>query len=131
MLESDLFTWWVISISWSIVFLVLVSIYLYRNSKNRREKSNQETRNIVSKFVKDFVFVWVLISLLAFYVVSVNIGSSAIFAGGNIVVEIILIIYLIKTRKDSEQIQRQDRNRHSRFCRDGSGSSPPRTRADH
>lgn len=54
--------------------------------------------------VKDFVFVWVLVSLLIFYIISVQIGSAAIFAAGNIFVEVLLIIYLVKNKtKESEQ----------------------------
>jgi hypothetical protein len=52
--------------------------------------------------VKNFMFVWVLLSLLVFYIVSIQIGSAAIFAAGNIVMEVILVIYLIRNRTKSE-----------------------------
>jgi len=88
----DLFSWWVTSISWSTVFLIIISIYLYR-------KSNKISISNIDTWVKDFMFIWVLISLLIFYIISVNIGSSVIFAAGNIIVEIVLIIYVVKSKK--------------------------------
>jgi len=99
--DLDLFTWWALSISGGSIFLTLVSIYLYRNSKTKRNENNRESGTI--RLAKDFIFVWVLLGLLVFYIVSVNIGSSIIFAVGNIVVETILIIYLMKERKKPEQ----------------------------
>ena len=57
--------------------------------------------------VKDFVFVWVLLGLLIFYIVSIQIGSVLIFAAGNILVEVLLIAYLLRNRtKKSEETQR-------------------------
>jgi len=102
MLNLDLFVWWIISISWSIVFLITVSIYLYRNSTTRRKESNQTAANRI-RLGKDFVFVWVLLGLLVFYIISVNIGSGELFAAGNIVVEIILIAYLMKSRGEKSE----------------------------
>ncbi len=87
----DLFGWWVGSISWSIIFLIIISIYLYN-------KANNLSTTHISRLAKDFVFVWVLLSLLIFYIISVNIGSPALFAAGNIAVELILIIYAVKNR---------------------------------
>jgi Flp pilus assembly protein TadB len=102
MLNLDPFIWWIITISWSIAFLIMVSIYLYADSRTRRKESSQTTAG-TAKLGKNFVFVWVLLGLLVFYIVSVNIGSSVIFAAGNIVVEAILIVYLVKNRrKESE-----------------------------
>jgi cobalamin synthase len=97
MLNLDLFVWWIISISWSIAFLIAVSVYLYGNSRTRRRESNRTAANRI-KLGKDFVFVWVLLGLLVFYILSVNIGSAVLFASGNIVVEVILIAYLMKNR---------------------------------
>jgi magnesium-transporting ATPase (P-type) len=37
-LTIDLFTWWVISISWSIAFLIGAGFYLYTSSKARRKE---------------------------------------------------------------------------------------------
>jgi cobalamin synthase len=95
MLYPELFIWWVISISWSIVFLIVVSVYLYTKG---RPKETSATKMNVTRLIKDFVFVWVLIGLLVFYIVSVNGGSSIFFAAGNIVVEVILIIYVARYR---------------------------------
>jgi hypothetical protein len=47
----------------------------------------------------DFIFVWVLLGLLIFYIVSINIGSATVFAAGNIFVEALLVAYLLKNRK--------------------------------
>jgi cobalamin synthase len=102
MLNLDPFIWWIITISWSIAFLILVSIYLYVNSRARRKESSRTRANKL-RLGKNFVFVWVLLGLLVFYIISVNIGSAVIFAMGNIIVEAILIVYLIKNRhKKSE-----------------------------
>jgi Flp pilus assembly protein TadB len=98
-LWHELFTWWAISISGGSIFLTLVSIYLYRNSKTKRSENNQKRASTV-RVAKDFIFVWVLLGLLVFYIVSINIGSAVIFAAGNIVVEIVLIVYLLKNKKE-------------------------------
>jgi len=97
MIEFDLFTWWAISISGGSVFLTLVSIYLYANSRKKRKKDERMIPYIAS-LARDFVFVWVLLSLLIFYIVSIRIGRADIFALGNIVIEALLIIYLIKNK---------------------------------
>ncbi|MEM3449467.1 MAG: hypothetical protein QXP38_11450 [Nitrososphaerota archaeon] len=102
LLNLDPFIWWIITISWSIAFLILVSIYLYRKSRAKRKESIRTTANRL-RLGKDFVFVWVLLGLLVFYIVSVNIGSAFLFAVGNIIVEIILIVYLMKSRHEESQ----------------------------
>lgn len=91
---QDLFTWWILSISWSIAFLTAVSIYIYIKSPGCK-KSNQ-TKTSTFDLAKDFIFVWILLGLLIFYILSVSIGSAFIFAVGNIAVETILILYLTK-----------------------------------
>jgi hypothetical protein len=101
----DLFTWWAITISGGSIFLALVSIYIYAGTKARRKESGQTTVSVVNK-AKDFVFVWVLLGLLVFYIVSIQIGSIFIFAAGNILVEVLLIVYLLMNRtKKSEETQ--------------------------
>ena len=97
MLYSDLFTWWVICISWSAVFLTAVSVYLYVNSRKKERDVGRAMSNPV-RLMKDFVFVWVLLGLLSLYIVSIDRGSSILFAAGNIVVEVILIAYARKNR---------------------------------
>lgn len=102
MLSFDLFAWWAATISGGIVFLVVVSIYLYANSKTiRKEKGIATVRK--PNVGKDFIFVWVLIGLLVFYIISVNIGSSLVFAAGNIMVEVLLIAYLVRNRQEKPQ----------------------------
>ncbi len=99
--DLDLFGWWAVSISGGSIFLTLVSIYLYAGSRKKCNKGEQEAVSI-GTIVKNFMFVWVLLSLLVFYIVSIQIGSAAIFAAGNIVVEVILVIYLVRNRTKSE-----------------------------
>ena len=90
----ELFNWWVTTISWSIVFLVCVSAYLYvRSGTKLRTSSNGKT-----KLLRNFIFVWILLSLLLLYIISINRGSAILFAIGNIVVEAMLIIYLLKNK---------------------------------
>jgi len=98
MAEIDLFLWWAASISGGSVFLTLVSIYLYVSSRAKR-KDEKSIKKKPSRILTDFVFVWVLLGLLVFYIVSINIGSAAIFAVGNIIVEILLLVYLIKNKQ--------------------------------
>lgn len=102
MSDIDLFAWWAITISAGSMFHTLVSIYLYANTRARREKSERATKNAVS-LMKNFVFVWVLLGLLIFYIVSIQIGSDMVFAAGNIFVEAILIVYLIKNKKTGSE----------------------------
>ena len=35
----DLFTWWAISISWNIVFLIAAGLYLYTSSRTKRKEN--------------------------------------------------------------------------------------------
>jgi len=98
MAEIDLFLWWAASISGGSVFLTLVSIYLYVSSRAKRKDESSLIRK-PSRILTDFVFVWVLLGLLVFYIVSINVGSAAIFAVGNIIVEILLLVYLIKNKQ--------------------------------
>jgi len=102
MSDPDLFTWWAISISGGSIFLTLVSIYLYTNRETKR-KDSRPTSARVSGFLRDFTFVWVLLWLLGFYMFSIKIGSASIFAAGNILVEVLLIIYLVKNRKSKQK----------------------------
>ena len=95
-MEFDLFTWWMISISFSIVFLTIVSIYLYAN--RACERTQEKTKTTAKGVLTNFIFVWVLIGLLLFYIVAVKLGSAPIFAAGNIVVELVLIAYLLKNK---------------------------------
>lgn len=101
MSDIDLFTWWALSISFSSIFLTLVSIYLYTGSKSKRKVGVQKKAGSF-RLVRDFVFVWALLGLLIFYIFSIQLGggvlSEAVFALGNIVVEALLVLYLIRNR---------------------------------
>ena len=105
-MDIDLFTWWALSISFSSIFLTVVSIYLFVDTKSRRKEG---IRRKVSVFgiVGNFVFVWVLLGLLVFYIFSINLGagavSEAVFTGGNIVVEALLVLYLLKNREKKSE----------------------------
>jgi Ca2+/Na+ antiporter len=50
-LTIDLFTWWTISISWNIVFLIVAGLYLYTSSKAKRNKAEvrEETKPRVNR----------------------------------------------------------------------------------
>lgn len=100
--DPILFAWWASSISAGSLFLAIVGIYLYATTRSRRRKSNQTTKNAGGLF-KDFIFVWVLLGILVFYIFTINIGSSLIFAAGNILVEALLIVYLLKNRKEESE----------------------------
>jgi len=90
----NLFTWWIISISWSIAFMIATGIYLYVSSRAERKEDTQK-RSLV-KVVKDFTFSWILVGLLIFYIITIYLSSATLFAVGNIVVEVILIVYVVK-----------------------------------
>jgi hypothetical protein len=96
---SGLFGWWISSITFNIVFVILASIYLYRR---RNRDTSAQTRRGIMQWVKDFTFVWILLSLLVLYVVSIGEGSYLLFATGNIVVEVVLIVYVLRSGKSSQ-----------------------------
>lgn len=93
-----LFWWWAITISAGSIFLALVGVYLYLTSrKGRREITLRLPKRLV-RSTRHFIFVWVLLGLLVFYIISIDIGSDWIFAAGNIFVEAMLLIYLFRNR---------------------------------
>lgn len=93
---SSLFGWWISSISFNILFVIFASVYLYRR---RNRQSRVETGSRIVRRIRDFVFVWILLALLVLYVVSIGEGSYLLFALGNIVVEIVLVVYVVKGGK--------------------------------
>lgn len=95
--ELDLFPWWAIIITGGSIFLAIVSIYLYAGSRKKMEIGGRRVKKRVS-LLKSFVFVWVLLGLLVFYIISIRIGSAIVFAVGNIFVEILLVVYLLKNK---------------------------------
>lgn len=110
MTEDDLFAWWAISISFSIIFITLISAYLYMSSKSKRKEGIRKKTGTL-RIGKDFAFVLVLACLLIFYIFSIQLArtsgagtlSEAVFAAGNVAVEVILVIYLLKNRKDESK----------------------------
>jgi len=94
---SSLFDWWVVSISFSVLFMTIVAAYLYVSSRARRRQISRATGER-SRLAGNFAFVWILLILLVLYVVSINMGSYLLFAVGNIVVELILIAYVARNR---------------------------------
>jgi hypothetical protein len=91
----DLFQWWAATITAGSIFLALVGVYLYVDSRKRRRNVHQKRGTNLKRVLTDFVFVWVLLGLLVFYIVSIDIGSDMIFAVGNVLVEALLLLYLI------------------------------------
>lgn len=96
-----MFGWWIWSITFNIAFVIAASTYLYI----RRKRPEKEVLTGIGRLVrvlKDFVFVWVLVALLIFYVYAVGVGSAFLFAVGNVVVEVLLVVYALKVGKSSE-----------------------------
>jgi Flp pilus assembly protein TadB len=98
MVNIDPFTWWAMCISGGIIFLILVSIYLYASSRTK-QRAGSATETGEHGGAGSFVFVFILVGLLIFYIVAVDIGSAPLFAAGNIVVEVMLIAYLVRNRQ--------------------------------
>lgn len=107
MTNPDIFGYWELSISFSIIFITLVSIYLYVSSEPKRTATVHKATNAL-QMGKNFVFVLVLISLLLFYIFSIQLARESssgilpevVFAAGNIAAEAFLIIYLLMNRKE-------------------------------
>jgi len=98
MIKFNLFTWWVIAITFSIIFIILISIFLFFDSRKKRREGVQK-RTGAFQILIEFVFVWILITLLILYIVSINLVSATLFAIGNIIVEVFLSIYLFSNRE--------------------------------
>jgi hypothetical protein len=102
----DLFAWWALSISFSSLFLALVSIYLYLGNRSKRDEQVRKATGTAraAKLIRNFAFVWVLLGLLVFYIFSVQLGAGAfsevVFALGNIIVEALLVFYLRRTSRE-------------------------------
>ena len=63
------------------------------------------TEGRAKRWVKDFFFVWVLLALLVLYIVSISEGSQgySLFAGGNLAVEIVLTVYVMREGRPSKE----------------------------
>ena len=92
---AGLFGWWMASITFNILFVLAASIYLYRRKKERG-LGMLTGRGRIAQVVRDFAFVWILLGLLVFYIYSIGEGSALIFGAGNIVVEILLLLYVVR-----------------------------------
>jgi hypothetical protein len=93
----NLIAFWGVSITWSALFLTAVSVYLYMDSRKNRTQGGQTIAGHF-RFVRDFVFVWVLLGLLGLYIVSIDRRSSILFGAGNVIVEALLVVYAAKSR---------------------------------
>jgi hypothetical protein len=101
MVYENLFGWWIASITFNIMFVIAASVYLYR----RRQVEGPRAPTVggrVWRLVKDFAFVWILLGLGLFYIYSIGEGSGLIFAAGNVVVEVLLMIYVIRSGDSAE-----------------------------
>lgn len=96
MAALDLFDYYIITISWSIVFILIVSLFLY--SRRKRPAAGEQVRTGVRTTLANFTFVWVLTALLLFYIITVDMRSYVLFAVGNVVVELFLVYYIMKNR---------------------------------
>jgi hypothetical protein len=96
MLYADLFWWWIATITWSIAFPIAVSLYLY----SRRPGKQPARPGRKFGLLRDFTFVWFLVGLLVFYILTVSQGSALLFAVGNIVVEALLLLYVFRSGKE-------------------------------
>jgi phosphatidylglycerophosphate synthase len=95
MYYPGLFEWWIASITFNILFVIAASVYLYARRQQRGSEGLTGRAKVV-RVVKDFAFVWIMLGLLLFYIYSVGIGSALIFGVGNIVVEILLVLYTLR-----------------------------------
>jgi hypothetical protein len=91
----------------------MAGFYLYASSSKAKHKEDTRVRNelkakTVSIFT-NFVFVWILLGLLAFYIFSVHLGTGRfpelVFAFGNILVEALLVVYLFRNRDKTTRSQ--------------------------
>ena len=101
---AELFGWWISSITFNILFVISAAVYLYIRRKARGKEAFTWIGRVV-RIIKEFVFVWILLGLLMFYVYSVGGGSYALFAAGNIAVEVFLCVYVLKASKHSQTQQ--------------------------
>ena len=102
MFYAHLFSWWIVSITFNILFVVAASIYLYEIRK-QRELRDLSLGQRIAHVAKDFLFVWFLLGLLVLYVYSVGLASYLLFAVGNVAIELLLTIYILASRKSQTQ----------------------------
>jgi hypothetical protein len=95
----DLFIWWAGTITFGIGFLICVSVALFLLSKRKGEVAKKGLVNGLILTVKSYAFVWVLLTLLVLYLVTIDGQNYLMFAVGNVVIEVFVFGYLIATRK--------------------------------
>ena len=83
--------------------MIVTGIYLYVNSRAERKEDAQKQSLV--KVVKDFRFSWILVSLLIFYIITIYLASATLFAVGNIVVEVILILYVVRNGTNRTKVR--------------------------
>jgi len=94
----DLFVWWAGTITFGILFIVCVSAVLYLLSKKKVVASTGIVNGLILT-AKNYAFVWVLLTLLVLYLVSIDGQNYLMFAAGNVVIEVLVFGYLLATRK--------------------------------
>ncbi|MGD0803228.1 MAG: hypothetical protein ABSA11_04050 [Candidatus Bathyarchaeia archaeon] len=94
----DLFVWWAGTITFGILFIVCVSAVLYLLSKKKVVASTSIVNGLILT-AKNYAFVWVLLTLLVLYLVSIDGQNYLMFAAGNVVIEVLVFGYLLATRK--------------------------------
>jgi hypothetical protein len=94
----DLFIWWAGTISFGIIFLSIVSFVLYFLAKKEGRVAPKGVGSFLFN-VKNFAFVWVLLTLLVLYIVSIDGQNYTMFAIGNVVIEAFIFGYLVLIRK--------------------------------
>jgi uncharacterized membrane protein len=105
---AELFNWWVISISFSVTFMTIIAVYLYVNSRTKRRQINRATGE-KSRLIGNFVFVWILLILLALYIATIALGSYELYVLGNIIVDLVLIAYSAMNKLGKAETTQQNR----------------------
>ena len=95
----NLFVWWAGTITFGILFLVCVSVVLFLSSKKKEKVAKRGIINGLILTARNYAFVWVLLTLLVLYLVSIDGQNYLMFAAGNVVIEVLVFGYLIATRK--------------------------------
>jgi hypothetical protein len=95
----NLFVWWAGTITFGILFLVCISVVLFLLSKKKEEVANKGLVKRLILTAKNYAVVWVLLTLLVLYLVSIDGQNYLMFAVGNVIIEVLVFGYLLATRK--------------------------------
>jgi len=71
---------------------------LLRTYLSARIETGKDTPSNPLRVAGHFMILWILLGLLAFYVIAVDLGSALFFALGNIAVEIIILVHITRNR---------------------------------